>query len=451
MGEQTAVLNQRLWRGGPRLANLVVLALTAIGLLGSLALVWSTISSERAQRAQAMRTNQVMIALRDIGHAALNAETGQRGYFITLDREYLDSYKLGRASYPPALARLKRLLADVDDPRQAELLEGIERHGDAKFRELALTVAEISRGEIRKAQQRILSNRGHREMMRLRKVLSEMEAIEYAVLQKATNEAASAEDRVLPMLSFTLLLIIAALGLGFWQALRAARSEARAAQAAEIARARDRADLLARELNHRVKNLFAVVLAIIRMSARGEPAAAPVVDRIARRIQALLDAHEVTQGSGADTTADLRALIEKTLAPYVSREQPADIEGPSVALSGRQATPIGLVLHELATNAVKYGAWSKPGGSLRVHWRIEAIAADPAECAEDPAGGATDHPARRVAIEWRERCVDGCEATDRAGFGNMLMTSSARQLGGDIQRDFLPDGIKVRIIVPIRD
>ena len=93
---------------------------------------------------------------------------------------------------------------------------------------------------------------------------------------------------------------------------------AEAAQAAVVSEARDRADLLARELNHRVKNLFAVVLAIVQMSARDRPEAKEVTDSIAQRIRALLTAHEVSQGELERPVASLRALVETFPNPISS-------------------------------------------------------------------------------------------------------------------------------------
>ena len=140
--DETAGTRQR------RAPILLVLTLTAIGLVGSLLLVWSTIASERAERAQVERTNEIMIALRDIDRAAINAEAGQRGYFITLDKRYLATYEFGRALYPRSMDKVK---AEVEAagmlPRQKELLSLIEQRADTKFDELAKTVALTGNGD----------------------------------------------------------------------------------------------------------------------------------------------------------------------------------------------------------------------------------------------------------------------------------------------------------------
>ena len=196
-----------------------------------------------------------------------------------------------------------------------------------------------------------------------------------------------------------------------------------------MSEARDRADLLARELNHRVKNLFAVILAIVQMSARDKPEAKEVTDSIAQRIRALLTAHEVSQGELDRPVASLRALVETSLAPYRSSKHPAEIDGPEIMLPAKRVTPLGLVLHELTTNAVKYGAWSNEG-TVHVTW-------------SEKDG--------TVTLNWRETGADLDELPERKGFGSLLMTSAARQFGGTFDRSFTQDGLQVTIELPAGD
>ncbi len=420
------------------LSALLVLGAMALGILLSVLLVWSTLSKERAERLQTARYAEVVSALRDINRAALNAETGQRGYFITLDRRYLASYQFGRDLYPRAIARLESLSRVSDDPRIDALVADVEEAGDAKLEELAGTVELIEAGRIADAQQRILSNDGRLYMERLGEALTRLETVERELQDRASAQAFDAERRVLPLLVLVLALMAAVLGFGFVLAMRAARAEIAAGRAAELEEARDRADLLARELNHRVKNLFAVILAIVRMSARGKPEAAPVVDNIAARIHALLEAHNVTQGpdgAGGEGTdgagADMGILVEKVLAPYRSGGNEAEIGGDPVTLSGSQATPIGLVLHELATNAVKYGAWESDGegekGRIAIHWQ--------------PQGN-------DVVLRWTETRASIKAPDGHEGFGSMLMRSAARQLGGEIERHFGDGRMVVEMRIP---
>jgi hypothetical protein len=421
------------WRRGPRLSTLLLLGFVAAALLGGVALMWQTILAERSQREQAVRTNQVLLALRDISRTAVNAETGQRGYLITLDRRYLAPFVAAREQYRGNLARLREQMGQPLNPRQSELLAEIERLSDAKFAELGDTVSAIEAGNLIDARRRILTDEGQDVMERLRRAIATLEAIEVDTFNHARNQAIASEARIVPTLLTLLALIVLALGLGLLQVIRAADAEARAAGAQELALARDRADLLARELNHRVKNLLAVVLAIVKMSGRDSPEAKPTIERIAARIHALLTAHEVTQGTSERRSAHLAELVETALKPYASPENRHTIGGPPVDLPERQVVPLGLVLHELATNAVKYGAWLPPGGEIAVSWTC------------------TDRHLRLEWAEFHDHAAPQPAGEGRRGFGSSLIDGSARQLGGTIERRFGPQGIAVLIEFPLAE
>ena len=412
---------------GVPLINLTLFTLLGIALVGAVVLIFSTVEAERAQRTHVRRTTEILQQLNNIGRAAINAETAQRGYYITLDQRYLDPYRMAREQYHPAIARLRQLVGDHPSAQQAQLVSDIEGLSDAKFSEIDQSVAQISRGELIAAQRQILTDQGQEMMTRLRYALTQMEQIESRDLARATENAAAVEARVLPLLGLLLLMLLGSLGLGYWQVTRAARAAALEAYAEELAEANDRAELLTRELNHRVKNLFAVVLAIVRMTGRRDPAAQPVVESIAQRIHALLTAHEVTQGTLGHQQADLRQLVETTLAPHHGPEAKLDIAGPDVSLSAGQVTPLGLVLHELTTNAVKYGAWAQ-GGTIVVVWRIDS---------------------GKIGLDWSEHCPRGCVGATGRGFGSQLIDSAARQLQGSIEREFADDGARVRIVIPL--
>lgn len=413
--------------GLARTINAGLVALTALAMVLVVLLAIRTIEVERDQRRQAQLTSRILDELRDINRAALSGETGQRGYMLTLDRRYLASYFAGRDQIEPSLRQLRLLVEPTATARQRELLDQIDVLSRAKFAELAQGVALVGGGELIEARRLVLTDEGQEAMERLRRAVREMEMIELAILDRAESDTASAERRVVPLLGGLLgLLAISLLASGRLIA-RGARAEVEAAQARVLAEARDRADLLARELNHRVKNLFAVVLAIVKLSARDAPEARPVTNGIADRIMALLKAHEVSQGELGQATVGLSVLIETTLAPYRSPALTASIEGPAVTLDGRTITPLGLVLHELTTNAVKYGAWSRPGGTIAVEWVREGS---------------------DVILTWREAGTPITEQPQRQGFGSMLMTSSARQLGGSIDREFGPDGVLITMRFP---
>lgn len=413
--------------GSARWINAALIAVTALAMVLVIVLAIRTVAAERAEREQVERTNAVLNELRAISRASLNAETGQRGYMLTLDRRYLAPYYAGRDQVEPALRRLRALVGPRATPRQLELLDQVEVLSRAKFAELERGVALVGSGDLIEARRFILTDEGQEAMERLRRVVRELETIELAVLKKAVAGTARTEGRVIPLLVALLGLLAISLIAAVRLIARSARAEAEAAQAQALTEARDRADLLARELNHRVKNLFAVVLAIVKLSARDAPEAKAVTDAIAQRIQALLKAHEVSQGELDRPAVSLAMLVETSLAPYRSDELTARVEGPEVVLPVQAVTPLGLVLHELTTNAVKYGGWSEPGGTIAVNWAQEG--AD-------------------IVLSWCETGAPISESPQRQGFGTMLMTSSARQLGGSIERDFAAEGARITIRFP---
>ena len=414
-------------RDGPRLPSLLLFASVAAALLAATSVIFATVRAERLERQQAARTGEVLTTLRDIGRSAVNAETGQRGYLITLDRRYLAPYQLGAASYPADMRRLHVLLDPSATPRQRALIDQVQRLADAKFAEMAESVALIEERRILDAQQQVMSDEGQDLMTELRATLGELEAIERRALLDASRDSARLEGRIFPLLAGLVAIIAVALALGLWLVIRAARAEAAAGQAQALGEARDRADLLARELNHRVKNLFAVILAIVRMSGKGDPAAKPAVDKITRRIHALVNAHDVTQGAAERRAVDLRELVETALAPYCSDSEPCAVEGEAVALPARATVPLGLMLHELVTNAVKYGAWSGLGGLVRVNWARDG---------------------EMVRLVWREEGRAPIAEAGGEGFGTQLIDSSVRQLHGTVERAHHPHGIEVKVTFP---
>lgn len=415
--------------------NWLVLAAMAGAILGAIALLLSTGAAERAERNQVERASNVLRILDRIERAALSAESAQRGYFITLDQRYLEPYRISRTDVGKAVDALDRALEVDPVEGQQDQLDAIERALDDKFSELDDTVTQLDNGELRDARRRILMGDGYDAMQRLTFAIDALSAIENRLLAEQSARARGAEARILPLLGLLLLLLIGAIVLGAILVARAAQAETEAAQARELEIARDRADLLAKELNHRVKNLFAMVLAIVQMSARDATDVDAYKERIGSRIRALLTAHEVTQGqgTGADRLnreggASIRALVEATVEPHVSEDKRIEIEGDDVSIDRIQVTPLGLVLHELATNAVKYGCWQEHG-LLTVRWRMDG---------------------ELLRLEWEEESDTAQARGDREGFGSMLMTGAGRQLGGEIEREFGERGVLISIAFPPR-
>jgi two-component sensor histidine kinase len=200
---------------------------------------------------------------------------------------------------------------------------------------------------------------------------------------------------------------------------------------AERKRSEERQQLLLNELNHRVKNMLATVQSIARQSL------APLDGRSARefeeRLMALTWAYEIiTREHWAG--ASLREVIERTMAPHVGRaSRRLALDGPELWLTPNRALAVGLAMHELATNAVKYGAFSNDRGVVAVSWRLRA-----------------DGGPAKLELDWTESGGPPVEPPRRRGFGSRLIEHSlARDLGGEVTLLFEPPGLRCRVLAPL--
>lgn len=184
--------------------------------------------------------------------------------------------------------------------------------------------------------------------------------------------------------------------------------------------------LLSREVNHRARNLLTIVQAAVDLSNAETPQALKAV--IAGRIGALARAHMLlAQARWAG--ADLGALIKQELAPFCSNQAlQANVKGPDVQLTPGQAQAIAIVVHELATNAVKYGALSVATGRVRVIWT---------------------RAAEGLLLRWIERDGPATAPPQHRGFGLRAIEQIVRhQLGGDLRLEWWPDGLTCSITIP---
>jgi PAS domain S-box-containing protein len=184
---------------------------------------------------------------------------------------------------------------------------------------------------------------------------------------------------------------------------------------------------LAREAEHRAKNLLANVRAMVQLSQADTPAG--LKEAIAGRIEALANVHSLFAQSRW-TEAELRSLVEQELSPY-SRdgEMRTQIDGPTVMLKQGVAQAIAVALHELATNAAKYGALSVAKGQVRVEW---SRAAD-----------------RQLVLRWTELGGPPVKPPTHKGFGTHVMEAMIRaHVGGDVRLDWRAEGLRCEITLP---
>lgn len=189
-------------------------------------------------------------------------------------------------------------------------------------------------------------------------------------------------------------------------------------------------DTLTRELNHRVKNTLANVLSIVSLTRRRARNLEEFAEGLDGRIRALSATHDLLTQSDWGTTP-IRAVIEAELAPYARSEGSLELAGPTVELAPNDALSLGLAIHELATNAAKYGALSVAAGKVRVTWSLDR---------EDLA-----------SVRWVERGGPPVPALRPRGFGTDLIEKIvAHELRHPVDLAFKPGGVACTLWVPVR-
>jgi two-component sensor histidine kinase len=196
----------------------------------------------------------------------------------------------------------------------------------------------------------------------------------------------------------------------------------------------DRVEILSRELSHRIKNIFAVIRSLISLTARQQPEHKAFAEGVKQRISALGRAHEFVRPHSQDSRPQVEAvtlhgLVREILAPYPALDEGRiSLAGDDVSVDDRSATPLALLVHELATNATKYGALASESGQVAI---------------------LTTHDEAALTISWEESGGPAVTKPDRTGFGTTLCNISMQdQLGGDIQWNWNPAGLSVQVRIP---
>lgn len=187
--------------------------------------------------------------------------------------------------------------------------------------------------------------------------------------------------------------------------------------------------LLMRELTHRSKNLLAVIQAMARRTARHVGSIDAFLEQFGARLQALASSHDLLVRESWHG-ASLSELIRSQLGAYVDRDEvQVQIEGPPVLLKPEAAQNLGLAMHELATNAAKYGALSVPEGRVSISWRRSD-------------GQALD-------LTWAEQSGPRVKARRKRGFGSLVIEGNlSRALDAEVDWTFEPEGARCHIIIP---
>jgi len=198
----------------------------------------------------------------------------------------------------------------------------------------------------------------------------------------------------------------------------------------ERKRAEERQKALVDELNHRVKNTLATVQALAAQTIRGEGLSKEILDVFNARLLALSKAHDQLSRE-AWQHADLRSVIASVFAPYESSR--VSLEGENVLVAPKVALTLTMVLHELATNAAKYGALSVPEGTLALTWHV-----------------ASDSESRRLFLNWQEANGPPVAEPKRRGFGTRLIDRAiSGEMEGRSVLQFTPTGVRCHMEIPL--
>ena len=194
----------------------------------------------------------------------------------------------------------------------------------------------------------------------------------------------------------------------------------------ELERATERQMILAREVDHRAKNSLAVASALVRLTRADSVEL--YVSAIEGRISSLARSHSLISEARWEG-ASMRRLIEDELAHFRAQERSITITGPDVVLQPATAQALGLAIHELATNAAKYGAFSQSHGELVLSWT---------------------HDGSEVCLNWKEKGLNGVSLPRKKGFGSRIIVLGIEsQLGGKVSFDWEEDGIRCRLQLPL--
>ena len=194
---------------------------------------------------------------------------------------------------------------------------------------------------------------------------------------------------------------------------------------AERERTEAQKQMLMAELEHRVKNALAVAQALVVHTRASSDTIDGFAEAFGGRLRAMGQAQDLLV-RGSWRGAELAELLRATVAPYLPRPDALVLDGPPAKLTPSLASSLAMILHELATNAAKYGAWSREGGRVEARWTIDD---------------------GELAFEWRECGGPRVVEPTRRGFGTrMIRHNAGYELAGAAELDFHPEGLRCRIV-----
>jgi two-component sensor histidine kinase len=209
----------------------------------------------------------------------------------------------------------------------------------------------------------------------------------------------------------------------------------------ELTRHLQMQQLVSTEVDHRLKNLLATIGGLVALSQRHAATPQQLGSQIRQRIQAMGHSISLLRGSPHGGSADIREVMQAATAPLgVTEGERLVFRGPRLELKGEAIVPLSLILHELATNALKYGALSGESGRIHISWRH----------LDTPPQERDALPPKTIEFEWREQGGPPVTAPSSHGFGTDLIQRMAGSFGGGSSLAYEPDGLVVRIEMDAR-
>ena len=411
------------------------------------------------------------VAMERVRTAMLDSETGQRGYLLTGDPGYLEPFVRGTASLDvvvseafgmPALQ--SREAAEVEANTRALIADKVE--------EMRETIRLFDAGERDAALALVRTDRGHADMQKIRSVL------DVVIAQAADRRDAAQAEKLrwrkrVTNTFFTILgLMTVMLAWAIGNASRARRTALAERSLALSEDARDRIELLAGELDHRMKNIFAVMSGMIRQTAsRRSDDVRDYAASLDGRLKSLGKAYYMTRELGEPRDMTSAQILDDVVKAQLLEGNRLEVGGEALVLDESVVTPMALILHELTTNSLKYGAW-KP----RVRDGVREAAGVNDNASAEPGVETQVVPGVRVnwsradgdvVMAWEERApaplpdhadpvMHGAapgatqEATQVAtqGYGSKLIAGCVRQIGGTVEREWTETGLRLTLRVP---
>ena len=387
-----------------------------------------------------------------IQNLILNAETGQRGYLLTREEAYLKPYNDAVTGIEKQLAELRGLVRT--QPQYADSVEAIARAIADKLIELDETIELMRQGQSDAALAMVGTDRGAKAMDTLRAATDSLTTTTDTLVQLYTAELRESAGRLLWVLAAGGFVILGVVGATSWLAwrytrdLEAARSEMMALNAsleervrertADVREERDRAEMLLKEVSHRVGNSLALVGALVRLQASvlSDPAATEALKEAQTRINAIARLHKQLYTSDdvrvvaigpfvASLVADLETAMRAEGSPHNVRVTTDDL-----AIATDKAVSVGVVVTELLTNAYKYAYPNDATGEIRVIIQREGDQA-------------------RIVVEDDGVGWSGTGKPTGTGLGSQIVGAMATNLRADLTYDKLPCGTRVVLSFPV--